>query len=193
VDLPSALGRAVRRFPADHCALHPSLVSPGIRGETPSITAREVSPSLGYSPRGSTVALRSTVAQDVHTPLCASGDRRHQRPGALLGGEADHRLGNGSPGSSSQQVNQSREAAMKPLRSVPLRSITRAVLVGRIKLRPEPGSRVTLIPTHTQGAGMPVSGLPVKSKSVEKRRIDYPPRQFNQCTINHFTRGVTRP
>jgi hypothetical protein len=81
----------------------------------------------------------------------ALGDRRHQRPGALLGGEADHRLGNGSPGASSQQVNQSRKAAMKPLRSVPLRSITRAVLVGRIKLRPEPGSRVTLNPTHTRG------------------------------------------
>jgi hypothetical protein len=68
---------------------------------------------------------------------------------------------------------------MKPLHSAPLRSIARAVLVGRIKLRPEPGSRVTLIPTHTQGAGIPVSGLPVKGNSDGKRRIEYPPRGSN--------------
>ena len=32
-------------------------------------------------------------------------------------------------------------------------------------LRPEPGSRVNLIPAHTQGAGVPASGAPVKGKS----------------------------
>jgi hypothetical protein len=60
---------------------------------------------------------------------------------------------------------------MKPLRSAPLRTIVRAVLVGRINLRPEPGSRVTLIPTHTQGAGMPVSGLPVKGNSPKSTPV----------------------
>ena len=54
-----------------------------------------------------------------------------------------------------------------------------AILKSRCELRPLPGSRVQPIPTHTQGAGVPVSGSPVKGKAAQKRRIQYPPRVCN--------------
>lgn len=34
--------------------------------------------------------------------------------------------------------------------------------LAQIQFRPLPGSRVTTTPAHTQGAGVPVSGAPVK-------------------------------
>lgn len=65
---------------------------------------------------------------------------------------------------------------MKHLHRAAFRSIELAISDEEIKLRPEPGSRVNFNPAHTQGAGMPVFGLPVKGKSPEKRRIEYPQR-----------------
>lgn len=43
------------------------------------------------------------------------------------------------------------------------------------ELRPEPGSRVYIIPATTQGAGVPVFGSPVKGQQEQQQRIQYPP------------------
>lgn len=59
-------------------------------------------------------------------------------------------------------------------------------------LRPEPGSRVNLIPAHTQGAGDPVSGAPVKGQTPERHRIQYPPSVRNCNNNRSLWRRVTK-
>lgn len=59
-------------------------------------------------------------------------------------------------------------------------------------LRPAPGSRVNLIPAHTQGAGVPVSGAPVKGKTIKRHRIQYPPSVRNMNDIRELWRRVTK-
>ena len=41
-----------------------------------------------------------------------------------------------------------------------------ALFYSQFVLRPEPGSRVKLISAHTQGAGVPLIGAPVKGNST---------------------------
>jgi hypothetical protein len=61
-------------------------------------------------------------------------------------------------------------------------------------LRPEPGSRVTIIPAHTPRGGR--SGFPARPSKANRRksqRIQYPPCQFIAQRINYLERGVTKP
>jgi len=51
----------------------------------------------------------------------------------------------------------------------PKRSFAKKPL-GSMVLRPAPGSRVNLIPAHTQGAGVPIFGAPVKGNTCRTAR-----------------------
>lgn len=57
--------------------------------------------------------------------------------------------------------------------------------------RPLPGSRVTTTPAHTQGAGVPVYGAPVKGKIHQRHRIQYPPSVCKLKRSRQLRRGVT--
>lgn len=57
------------------------------------------------------------------------------------------------------------------------------------ELRPEPGSRVNLIPAHTQGAGDPVSGLPVKGQNQPSAQDSISAVSFQAQLSQQVTEG----
>lgn len=72
-----------------------------------------------------------------------------------------------------------------------------AVFCSLSALRPEPGSRVKPISAHTQGAGVPFIGAPVKgsgstAENSETSRIEYPPSVSNLNKTKHLRRRVTK-
>jgi len=68
-----------------------------------------------------------------------------------------------------------------------------AFLATPFKLRPEPGSRVTThTPAHTQGAGVPIIGAPVKGLIGNRRRIEHPPSACNLNVDRELRRRVTK-
>ena len=71
-----------------------------------------------------------------------------------------------------QQVNQSRQAwgRERIYRGFPVMMYAIPLKVCS-ELRPAPGSRVTTTPAHTQGAGVPVSGAPVKGKTDSREGL----------------------
>jgi hypothetical protein len=60
------------------------------------------------------------------------------------------------------------------------------------ELRPLPGSRVSLIPATTQGAGVPFIGAPVKGQTAQEHRVQYPPSVFNCNQFRDLGRRVTK-